>query len=129
MAPRVLVVHRELDLEGVEQEVAPDGDAAVALLERERFDAVFLDLGLPPLDGWCVLATVGAWPDSGRPRIVVTVATRADLGRARALGADLCLTTGTTVNPRALERSTKEMQCRRFPASSFRRPTTSGVSV
>ena len=101
MAPRVLVIQRGLEFDGIEQVVAPDGEAAVALLQREWFDAVLLDLDHEPLDGWCVLSAVGCWP--ARPRLIATVSERADVPRAEALGADHCMVAGTNLNARALQ--------------------------
>jgi CheY-like chemotaxis protein len=122
VAPRVLVIQRAFDVEGVEQVVAPDGEAAVALLQREWFDAVFVDLEQEPLDGWCVLSAVGCWPH--RPRVIVTVADRADIPRAKSLGADHCMLAGTNLNVRALEAA-----CRPHPETSSPRPTPNGVSA
>src|SRR5438552_3283477 len=85
VVPRVLVVQRGLDVDGVEQAIAPDGDAALDLLDREPFDAVVLDLALPPLDGWCVLARVASRP--GHPQVIAAVADDAEGERARRLGA------------------------------------------
>ncbi len=128
MAPRVLVVHKRLDLGAdVEQVVAGDGDAALDLAVREPFDAVVVDLRLDPLDGWYLLAAIGTWPDSYRPRIIATVADRAEILRAVALGADLCVTAGTLLHARALVRSTKETACPQHPAISSRPPTPNGV--
>jgi CheY-like chemotaxis protein len=84
----------------VEQAVVNDGEAALALLDRERFDAVLLDLNLPPIDSWLVLAALGDRPE--RPRIVVAVGDRGDAQRAHALGADVCVVAGTTGPARAL---------------------------
>src|SRR5258708_4586412 len=107
MVPRVLMVRRdvELELDGpdfdeVEPAIAPDGEAALAMLRREHFDAVLVDLALAPLDGWCVLAAVGS--RAVRPRLVAIVADRADITRARILGADLCVAAGTQLHARAL---------------------------
>jgi DNA-binding response OmpR family regulator len=110
----------------VEVVIAGDGDAALALLRRERFDSLVVDLALAALDGWCLLAAVGHRPD--RPRLIVIVRDRSEIDRARNLGADLCVTAGTQVHVRALTRSTKEMTWppRPLPSSSPR-PTTSGV--
>ena len=47
---------------------------------------VLLDLTLPPLDGWCVLAALGDRSD--RPLLVVRVADPSEVDRAVALGAD-----------------------------------------
>ena len=128
MVPRVLVVQQGPDFGGdVEQTVATDGDTALALAAREPFDAVLVDLRLPPLDGWCVLAALGVWPDGYRPRLVATVGDRGEILRALSLGADLCVTAGTKLHTRALVRSTKEKRCPQPRATSFRSPTPNGV--
>jgi DNA-binding response OmpR family regulator len=100
VVPRVLMVQCGPDLEDAEPVVAADGDSALTLLRHERFDAVILDLGLAPLDGWCVLATVGNWVE--RPRLVAIVSDDEHIGRALVLGADLCVPTGTPVDARGL---------------------------
>ena len=133
MVPRVLTVQNGPDLEDAEAVVAADGDAALGLLRRERFDSLIVDLGLAPLDSWCVLATVGNWVE--RPRLVAIVTDPEHVGRALVLGADLCVMAGTQLHARALTRSTattpspKEMKCPQPPRPTSRRPTTSGVSV
>jgi CheY-like chemotaxis protein len=143
VVPRVLMVQRDLyfdgpDLEDIEPAVAVDGETALACLRRERFDAVLLDLRLEPLDGWCVLAAVGGWPE--KPRLIAVVGERGDIDRALHLGADLCVMAGTQLHARALQRSTpamrpettlgrEEMQCPQSRRTSFPRPTTSGVRV
>jgi DNA-binding response OmpR family regulator len=120
VSPRVLVVEPRFELEGVEQVVAPDGEAAVALLQREWFDAVIIDLRREPLDGWCVLSAIGCWPT--RPRLVAIVGERADIARAKSLGADRCTLAGTRLNLRALHAA-----CRPHPETSSRSPKPSGV--
>ena len=129
MVPRVLTVQCGPGLEDTEAVVAADGDAALGLLRRERFDAVIVDLGLAPIDSWCVLATIGDWVE--RPRLVAIVTDAAHVGRALVLGADLCVMAGTQLNARALCPATselpKETQCPRPLETNFPRPTTSGV--
>ena len=131
MVPRVLVVQRDPDLEDAETVIAADGDTALDRLRRERFDAVIVDLGLAPVDSWCVLATIGNWVE--RPRLIAIVTDPDHVGRALVLGADLCLAAGTKLDARALSRSNKEtpkeMKCPTPPTPSFPGPTTSGVSV
>ncbi|MDQ1476674.1 MAG: hypothetical protein QOE62_1903 [Actinomycetota bacterium] len=136
MVPRVLTVQHGPDVEDAEAVVAADGDAALSLLRREPFDAVLVDLRLEPIDSWFVLAAVGSWAE--RPRLVVIVGARTDIGRALILGADLCVAAGTPLHARALSRSTtaipanedvKETQCPRPPTTSFPRPTRAGASA
>jgi CheY-like chemotaxis protein len=126
--PRVLMVEPGVarDFPDVEVAVVTDGAAALALLRRERFDSVVLDLSLEPLDGWYVLAAAGSWPE--RPRLIAFVAGAAEARRARVLGADLCVAAGTELRARALMRSNKEKPWPRPHRTSSRRPTPSGVS-
>ncbi|MCT4559259.1 MAG: ATP-binding protein [Pelagimonas sp.] len=74
---------------GVQCESQIDGYKAIARLEQERFDIVFLDISMPGIDGVATLARIRAlevaW--SGLPAIAVTaLATQAD--RDRILGVD-----------------------------------------
>jgi DNA-binding response OmpR family regulator len=79
-------VTASLAAEELEAIVVGDGPAAVALLDTAAVDVVLVDLTLPPLDGWYVLAAVGARTD--RPLLVVRVADASEADRAIALGAD-----------------------------------------
>jgi DNA-binding NarL/FixJ family response regulator len=127
VVPRVLTVQHGPDVEDTEAVIAADGDEALALLRRERFDAVIVDLGLAPLDSWCVLATIGNWVE--RPRLVAIVTDPDHVGRALVLGADLCVMAGTQLHARALTCSTKEMECPRPHSMSSPRATTAGASA
>jgi DNA-binding response OmpR family regulator len=70
---------------GIEALTVADGFAAIAAIDAWGPDVVLLDLSLPPLDGWWVLAAAGA--RTRRPLLVVR-AERAEIERAIALGAD-----------------------------------------
>lgn len=75
---------------GVEAVRADDGADAVRLVGICDPDVVLVDLTLPPLDGWCVLAALGETPrGAGRhPEIIVRVADHSQAERALRLGAD-----------------------------------------
>ena len=66
--------------------VVADGMAAAREIDTWAPDVVLVDLTLPPLDGWFVLAAVGARPD--RPLLVARVSDASEVERAIALGAD-----------------------------------------
>jgi two-component system, OmpR family, KDP operon response regulator KdpE len=96
VAPRVLVVQSrpevaravsialaDADLEAV---VLADGHAVLATVAAWHPHVVLVDLSLPALDGWYVLASLGAL--ESRPLIVARVTEAADVDRAIALGAD-----------------------------------------
>jgi len=96
MVPRALVVQsrpevaRAVSASLAEAEVhavvLADGHAAMTALDTWEPHVVLVDLTLPPLDGWCVLAEVGSRAD--RPLLVVRVADTSQVARAVALGAD-----------------------------------------
>jgi len=75
---------------GVEAIRADDGPDALRLVGVCDPDVVLVDLTLPPLDGWCVLAALGdvARGPGRRPEIVVRVADHSHAERALRLGAD-----------------------------------------
>jgi two-component system, chemotaxis family, protein-glutamate methylesterase/glutaminase len=91
--PRVVVVDdsalmrnilaRSLSRAGVEVVgSARDGDEALALCERERPDAMTLDLTMPGLDGLGVLRALRARADSNIPVVVVSAFSAAHGARA-----------------------------------------------
>jgi len=95
---RVLIVEDEADLawveqfnlesEGYEVEVALEGRAALKALESFEPDVVVLDLMLPNVDGWSVLARAREIPAERRPKVIVVsaVAGARDHARAEELG-------------------------------------------
>jgi len=96
VATRALVVQSRPDIAdglsaalaavGVEALVVADGRAALSVVETWDPAVVLVDLSLPALDGWYVLAALGALPD--RPLLVVRVEDASDAARAVILGAD-----------------------------------------
>ncbi|MEX2274700.1 MAG: response regulator transcription factor [Actinomycetota bacterium] len=96
-APRIVIVEDEpdtllmlrlnLDAAGFETSLAADGATAVRRITEEQPDLVLLDLMLPVMDGWAVLAELQTW--SRAPSVVVVSAknTARDRVRATQLGA------------------------------------------
>jgi CheY-like chemotaxis protein len=69
-------------------DVANNGSEAMQRLESRPYAAVLLDLVMPVVDGWAVLAHIAAhWPDLMRCVLIVTAATGTrDLQRVRNYG-------------------------------------------
>jgi CheY-like chemotaxis protein len=85
--PDVLLMLRiALESAGHETGLAADGDEALQRLRRDRFDVVVLDIMMPVLDGWGVLAALADDPDAP-PVVVITADHGASEQRARDLGA------------------------------------------
>jgi DNA-binding response OmpR family regulator len=95
--PLVLIVEDEPDMllllrltledAGFETCLAADGETALRRIDAERPDVVLLDLMLPVLDGWGVLAELATRPAG--PPVVICSATdgRRERTRAAELGA------------------------------------------
>jgi DNA-binding response OmpR family regulator len=95
---RVLIVEDEADLawveqfnlesEGYEVKVALEGRAAIDALRSFAPHIVVLDLMLPLVDGWSVLAKAQELPPERRPKVIVVsaVAGARDHIRAEQLG-------------------------------------------
>jgi two-component system, OmpR family, response regulator MtrA len=95
---RVLIVEDEADLawveqfnlesEGYEVQVALEGLAAIEALHTFLPDILVLDVMLPHVNGWSVLAKTQEIPDDRRPSVILVsaVAGVADQARAEGLG-------------------------------------------
>ena len=86
-APIRLLCRVNLEAEGMEVVEAPDGPTGLEVVERERPDAILLDVRMPGLDGWSVAERLLEKEDT-RDIPIVFLTARADL-RDRARGMDL----------------------------------------
>jgi two-component system, OmpR family, response regulator RegX3 len=96
--PKVLIVDDEPDVlltlrmilesEGFDPSLAADGETALRRIDDESPDLVVLDIMMPVLDGWFVLAELAG--RAKKPKVIVCSAKSADVDKARArdLGAD-----------------------------------------
>ena len=76
--PKMLIVDDEPDVlltlrmilesEGFDPLLAADGETALRRVDEERPDLVVLDIMMPVLDGWFVLAELGGRPTRARRR-------------------------------------------------------------
>ncbi|HEV8314859.1 MAG TPA: ATP-binding protein, partial [Burkholderiaceae bacterium] len=92
---RILVVDNEEDDRGLLRSIlqplgfclseAVSGEACLELLRRERFDAIFMDLAMPGLDGWQTIARLREEKVSDAP-IAIVSANAFDKGLDNALG-------------------------------------------
>jgi CheY-like chemotaxis protein len=85
------LVARFLVREGLRVVTAPDGEEGLRLARELRPDAITLDVMMPGLDGWAVLAALKADPDlADIPVVMLTIVDDRNLGYA--LGAAEYLT-------------------------------------
>jgi CheY-like chemotaxis protein len=96
--------------QGLECLIAPDGSSGLRLASERRPAGIVLDVKLPDVDGWAVMAALRAHPVTARiPIHVVSAANAAE--RALALGAVGCLT--KPASPRDLLRVVESLTARR----------------
>lgn len=98
-APHALIVEDDpaisrllealLSSAGYQVRAVAEGEAALAACARARPGAVFLDLTLPDISGWDLLARVRELPDP--PPVVVLTADSTAVARARAAGASAAI--------------------------------------
>jgi CheY-like chemotaxis protein len=79
-----------LSQSGYEVDAAPDGDAALSAIRRNRFDVVLMDIKMPGRDGVAVLREVGKPP----PQVILMTAyaSRDQVRAAREANAFALLT-------------------------------------
>ena len=102
--PRILIVEdhpliaelveTRLRIEGMQPVKCPGGREALAIVGKEHFDAVILDIMMPEVDGYQVLQHIRATPETKHlPVIFLTAkATPADIEKGLALGANHYIT-------------------------------------
>jgi DNA-binding response OmpR family regulator len=102
--PRILIVEdhpliaelveTRLRIEGMHPIKAPGGREALALLERERLDAVICDIMMPDVDGYEVLHRIRSNPATANLPVIFLTAksTPADIEKGLAMGANHYIT-------------------------------------
>jgi CheY-like chemotaxis protein len=78
-----------LRLSGYRAVTAEDGETAILTARRERPDVIVLDLRLPRLDGWQVLAALEREPGLARVPVVLLTASANPCDRERARTAPI----------------------------------------
>jgi len=86
----VWVLQFSLEAEGYQTIAARDGVAAITAIGEHHPRLMVLDIMMPTMDGWSVLAKLRELPPEERPRVVVVSALSSLRDRAKAaeLGAD-----------------------------------------
>jgi signal transduction histidine kinase/CheY-like chemotaxis protein len=85
------LITRTLQREGYRVLTATSGDAGITIARSQRPDAITLDVMMPHMNGWQVLATLKAEPSlNAIPVILISVVENREIGLA--LGATDCFT-------------------------------------
>ncbi|MBA2675574.1 response regulator [Ramlibacter sp.] len=76
-----------LRIDGFDAQCAPDGEAALALLQNYTPQVALLDIGLPGMDGYQLAEAIRATPQGAGIRLVALTGYGRDNDRARAMSA------------------------------------------
>ena len=79
----LLLCRVNLEFEGYEVVEAGDGEAAIRKVAAERPDVILLDVMMPKMDGWQVLAALKADPDTADIPVVMLTAKVQDQDQIR----------------------------------------------
>jgi two-component system, OmpR family, response regulator len=85
-------ISKGLEEEGYTVQVAYNGADGLALLKRETYDMVLLDLMLPEIDGFEVLKTMRSWGNTTPVLILTAKSAKEDIVRGLDTGSDDYLT-------------------------------------
>ena len=85
------ILAKLLSLYGCVVEVAADGPSGLQAFQVGQPDVVFLDIGLPKMDGWQVAKRIREQGSAKRPFLIAVTGygTQADRLRSRAAGIDV----------------------------------------
>ncbi|MBI4806153.1 MAG: HDOD domain-containing protein [Desulfovibrio sp.] len=86
------ILHESLESQGYSVEMAEDGEKALGLLRKNRYQLMILDIRMPSRDGLALLREAGSFVEPATPVIVLTgLASEQEIEQAKALGAAACL--------------------------------------
>ncbi len=83
--PRIAAfLEKGLQKHGYETAVAIDGEEAIQMVQKDVFDLLLLDLGLPIKDGWTVLKELQQH-DQPVPAVIILTARADDADRSQSI--------------------------------------------
>lgn len=85
--PMARALQLKLAHTGFEADMAFDGEAGLDALDRERYDLVILDLVMPKIDGFKVLAALKEQKNTTPVVVISNLGQEEDIRRAKELGA------------------------------------------
>jgi DNA-binding response OmpR family regulator len=91
-----------LELEGYEVIEAPDGEEALDLARSKRPDLIFLDIMMPKMDGWDVLAELKADTRTAHIPVVMLTARTSEEDQLRAWSGGVVDYLAKPFNPQRL---------------------------
>jgi CheY-like chemotaxis protein len=107
---------------GYEATGVHSGVEAIAHTQKSRPDLIFMDLGLPDLDGIATAAAIRQNPDTCNIPIVALSARLEDTWRAKALNAGMTLYMTKPAAPQAIIRAVKELTNKNSEDQEFSPP-------
>ena len=85
--PMAKALQHKLEKEGFSGEIAGDGEQAIEMIKNNTYDLILLDLIMPKLDGFSVLAEMNALQNKTPVIITSNLSQDEDIKKAKNLGA------------------------------------------
>ncbi|WP_427914126.1 PAS domain-containing protein [Ramlibacter sp. MMS24-I3-19] len=111
-----------LELEGHSVRLAHEGSAAIEVAEQHRPHVVFLDIGMPGMDGYAIAARLRELPDWEDRVLVALTGWGAEEDRRRSLAAGFDMHLTKPVDFAAVERLLTDLATARSLAAAVSRP-------
>lgn len=97
-APLANALELKLNNAGIETKIAQNGEEALKILEKEKFDLILLDLILPIFDGFSVLEKLKKRKDKTKVIVASNLSQDTDIKKAKQLGAvDFYIKSNTSI--------------------------------
>ena len=85
--PMARALELKLTKEGFDAQSVYDGEAAIEILQKQKFDFILLDLVMPKADGFKVLEAIGKMKIKTPVIVLSNLAQQEDTQKAKELGA------------------------------------------
>ena len=117
----ILLCRVNLEFEGYNVQEAHDGAEALQMMSQDPPDLILLDVMMPSMDGWQVLASMNSSPETSGIPVVMLTAKAQDRDQIRGLSGGAIDYVTKPFNPVALLRTVKDALEIRTPADLQRK--------
>lgn len=85
--PMAKALNLKLSRSGFEVKTVSNGQEALEILAKEKFDLILLDLVMPKMDGFRFLEKISSWKQKPEVIVLSNLSQEEDIERVRKLGA------------------------------------------
>ncbi|MDQ3158922.1 MAG: response regulator [bacterium] len=109
-APLAHALQMKLDHEGIESETALGGEEGVAMLEKDEYGLILLDLIMPKVDGFAVLNAIKEKKITTPVFVLTNLSQTEDEKKVKELGAEMFFVKSNTPLTTIVESVTQKLK-------------------